>query len=162
MDDSARVRVDEGIAHRDADEHDVVVRERAFAEQFVEGRPADELGDEVDGLVVATRLEQRHDRRVREPGRRQRLALGARRRTPGERDPLDGHRPVEALVVGHPDGPEAARAELFDQRVAAEHDRAGGRRITLGELHLGFAGSAPKVPLLPHLAGPAALNSNLQ
>jgi hypothetical protein len=64
--------------------------------------------------------------------------------------------------VRQPHGAEAAGAELFDQRVAAEHHRSGRRGITLGELHLGFAVSAPEAALLPGAAGREGVNSNLQ
>ena len=50
------------------------------SQQLAEGVAAHELGDEVDGLVVAAGLVERDDRRVRQARRGQRLALGPRGR----------------------------------------------------------------------------------
>ena len=80
VDDAAAVGVGQRVAQRDADAQHVAVGQRAVAHELGERAPAHELGDEVDGLVVAPGLVQGDDPRVRQARRRERLALGARRR----------------------------------------------------------------------------------
>ena len=126
VDDPARVRVLERVAQRDADPHDVEVRQRAVALEVAERAAAHELGDEVPRLVVVAGLVERDDPRVREPRGRQRLALGARVLLAVERDALDRDGAVEPLVVGQPDRAEAAAAEAPHQAVAVRA-RAGAR-----------------------------------
>ena len=83
VDDAARVRVRERVAQRDADQHDVAVGQRAVgAAARASVCAAHELGDQVDGVVVAAGLVERDDRRVRQPRGGQRLALGPRARRP--------------------------------------------------------------------------------
>ena len=64
-------------AERRADPQDVAVRQRAVAQQVGERRPLDELGDEVDGVLVAAGFVERDDPGVREPRGGQGLALAA-------------------------------------------------------------------------------------
>ena len=59
------------------DPHGVAIGQLAVAQQLGERATAHELGDEVDGLVVAAGLVQRDDRGVRQPRGRKRLALAA-------------------------------------------------------------------------------------
>ncbi len=93
-----------------------------------ERAPAHQLGDEVDGVVVAPGLVQRDDPRVRQPRGRLRLALGPRaRRGVVRRDPLDGDGAVEALVVGEPHDAEAAGPEA-PQRAGSGRGRPEGPR----------------------------------
>ncbi len=77
MHDAARVRVGQRVAQRHADAEHVAVAQRTVVEEVAERVAADELGDEVDGVLVAARLVERDDRRVRQPRRGERLALGA-------------------------------------------------------------------------------------
>ena len=67
---------------------------------------AHQFGDEVRRVVVDGRLVQGHDRRVREPGRRARLALEPSTDDPLARHLLDRDLSVEPLVVRQPHGPE--------------------------------------------------------
>ena len=101
--------------------------------QLGERRARDELGDEVDGLVVAAGLVQRDDRRVRQPrgGAAPRARRARRAAASCIGDALDRDGAVEALVVGQPDDAEAARAEAAHEPVAAEdapRRRRGARR----------------------------------
>ncbi len=67
VDDPALVGVGQRVAERDADLDHIAIRQRALFEQPREGRPADQLGDEVDALAVGLRLVQRDDRRMLQP-----------------------------------------------------------------------------------------------
>ena len=90
--------------------------------QLGQRAPAHELGDQVDGLVVAPGLVEGDDPRVRQARRGARLALGARRhRGVVHRDALDRDGALEVLVLGQPHDAEAARADLAHEPVAAEH-----------------------------------------
>ena len=143
MDDPAGVRVRERVTERGADPQDVAVGQRAGLDEIGERRAADELGDEVDRLVVAARLVERDDARMLQPRGSERLALRAR----GDMlvvqlDPLDGDGPVQSLVVREPDDSERARAEAPNQSVAVEREpriprapQVGRRQRVVGGLH---------------------------
>ena len=143
VDDAARVRVVERVAQRRADPQDVAVGERAVLDEVRERAAADQLGHEVDGVLVAAGLVQRHDPRMLEPRRRERLALGARRDLRVvQLDPLDGDHAIETLVVREPHDAEGSGAEPARQAVAPERDRrlgcvtdVGRRQRVVGGLH---------------------------
>ena len=121
MDDAARVCVLERGGERDPDPQHVAVGQRAGLDQVGQRRPADELGDEMHGVLVAAGLVERDDRRVAEARSGERLAVGAR----GDLmvvqlDPLDGDHAVQLLVVGQPDDPEGTVSEAANQPVAPE------------------------------------------
>ena len=130
VDDAARVRVRERGAERRADPQHVAVRQRAVAQQVGERRPLDELGDEVDGVLVAAGLVERDDPGVRQPRGGERLALAAAVGVVADRDPLDGDVALEVLVVGELDDAHPARAEPPAEPVAVEDElaRIGGAR----------------------------------
>ena len=127
-----------------ADLGDVAVAQRAVAQQLSERLPADELRDEIDGLIVAARFEQGDDRGMRQPRRCQRLALGSlrRRRLFADRDPLDGDVAIEAQVTSQPDGAEATLAKPLGQLVAIEDNGSRGSRATRRGFHV-FTRSTP-------------------
>ena len=133
VDDAALVGVGERGAQRRADPQHVAVRQLAVAQQVGERRPLDELGDEVDGVLVAAGLVQRDDARVRQPRGGQRLALAAAVGVVADGDPLDGDVALEVLVAGAVDDAHPARAEPRAEPVAAEDDlaRIGGGRAGL-------------------------------
>ncbi len=83
MDDAAVVGVIERVGEREADPQHVAVAERAVALERRQRAAAHELGDQVPLAVLLAGVEDRHDARVVEPRRRQRLALRTL-----------GHRPV--------------------------------------------------------------------
>ena len=111
MDHAALVRVRERGAERRADPQDVAIRQRAVAQQVGERRALDELGDEVDGVLVAAGLEERDDPGVRQPRGGQRLALAAAVGVVADRDPLDRDVALEVLVAGAVDDAHPAGAE---------------------------------------------------
>jgi hypothetical protein len=153
VDDPARVRVLEGAAERQADADDVEVAERALALEVGERVAADELGDQPPRLVVVAGLVERDDPRVREPCRRERLALGARVLAAVERDALDRHRAVEALVVREPHDAEAAAAEPPDEPVAVEHQGRVPARCLEGVRLVHHVRSSPGATSLPARPG---------
>jgi hypothetical protein len=164
VDDPARVRVLERLAQGRPDADDVAVRQRPVALEVGQRAAADELGREVERLVVVARVVQRDDPRVAEPGGGQRLALGPRRAPAVDRDPLQRDRPVEALVVREPDRPEAARAEAALDAVAPQDERAlgpGGAEDRPGRCRR-MSGWLPTVLVSPSLRGLRAATENLQ
>ena len=74
VDDAAGVGVVERLAEIGTDLADLAVAERALADQRVEGRAVDELGDEQGAAVLLTHLVERDYPRVIEPRRGLRLA----------------------------------------------------------------------------------------
>ena len=122
VDHAAGVRMGQRLAQRRADHHDVAVRQRPLGQQLPERRAADELGDEVARLLVGAGLVERDDARMAEARGGLRLALGALGIAVVERNALERDRAVQALVMGEPDRPEAARAEPAHQAVAAEQE----------------------------------------
>ena len=133
-------------AERRADPQHVAVRQRAVAQQLREGGPLDELGDEVDGVVVAAGFEERDDAGMREPRGGERLALAAAVGVVADRDALDGDVALEVLVAGAVDDAHPTRAEPRTEPVAAEDQlaRVGGR---------GAVGVEHRLPLRPLFAG---------
>ena len=78
MDDPATVSVQEGLGERDADLQDLLVAERTRAAiSCGEGLAVDELGDQVEGVVLDAGLVQGDDRGVSEARGGERLAGGA-------------------------------------------------------------------------------------
>ena len=154
--DPAPVRVGERVAQRDADAQDVAVRQGAVGHEVAERAPADELGDEVDGVVVAARLVERDDPGVRQARGGLGLALGARAdRGVVDGDALDRDGALEALVVREPDDAEAARPQPAHEPVAAEDElavaiaRARGRRDVLVRVIAGGPHRLPRSPPKP-------------
>ena len=122
--DAARMRVLERVAERHPDQDDIAVGEVAAGEQLGERAPADELGHEVDRVLVAAGLVQRDDPGVRQARRRERLALAALLAVELDRDPLDGDVALEVLVArevhdAHPPG-----ADPPHEVIAAKDDLA--------------------------------------
>ena len=74
MDHAARVSVLERAGEREADLQHLLVLELVRRDQPRERVAVDELGDQVERVIVGARLVQRDDRRVREPRRGERLA----------------------------------------------------------------------------------------
>ncbi len=62
---------------RHADLEQLLVAERVLCDQLRERVALDELGYEIEGVVVDVGLMQRHDRRMREACGRERLTRGA-------------------------------------------------------------------------------------
>ena len=128
-------------------------------EERAERSPAHQLGDEVDGVVVAPGLVQRDDPGVREPRGRLRLALGPRaRRGVVRRDPLDGDDAVEALVVREPHDAEAAGAEAPHEPVAIE-DEPRALAVPVHDPDAGGLGRGVQL-LGPVVGGPHRLPSS--
>ena len=119
MDHAALVGVGERVGQRQPDPQHVAVRQLAGGLELREGAAFDQLGDEVAGVVLLARIEQRDDRVVVEPRDRPRLALRAFRRRAAGRDHLDRDRSAEALVARGIDRAEAAGAEPRAEAVAA-------------------------------------------
>ena len=134
VDHPTLVGVQEGVGERNADLQDLLVAERLRGEQLGEGVAVDELGDQVEDVVLDARLVQSDDRGVSEARGRKRLAgcalavlavlLG------GQGDHLDGDLAVEQPVVRAPHHSEAPRSEALQQPVAAEHGVAHRRPST--------------------------------
>ena len=80
----------------------------------------DQLGDQVEGVLLGARLVQDDDRRVRQARSGERLAACAlavdRIPTRPERDPLDRHLAVQQLVVGAPHHAEAPAPRRSSRR----------------------------------------------
>ena len=76
----------------------------------------DELGDQIEGVLLGACLIQGDDRGMRQPRGGERLAGGALAIFAGGERSLERHLTVEQLVVGSPDDPEAARAEPPSRR----------------------------------------------
>ena len=153
MDHVLAVGVLERIAQRDPDRDDVAVREPPLAEQLIERRAADELGDQVGAVVVSPGLVERDDVRVLEPRGRLRLALETARVDALAQHDLDRHLAVEALVVGLPHRAEAAGAEPALQAVAPEHDRRLAVRLRRLARRLG---GSPSLRLVRRIVGSVA------
>ena len=75
MDHPARVRVLERLAERDPDARHVAVGDRARVHAARRGCGPDQLGHEVDLVLVGGQLVDGDDARVVQPGGRARLAL---------------------------------------------------------------------------------------
>ena len=154
MDDAAAVGVGQRVGQGDTEAQHVAVGELAVAHELRQRAPAHELGDEVEGLVVATGLVEGDDPRMRQARRRARLPLGpCRHRVVVHGDALDRHGALEALVLGQPHHAEAARADLAHQPVAIEHaSRVGaGAQVARGGGVRGLVGGPHRV-----LASPSA------
>ena len=82
VDHPALVGVQEGVGERNADLHDLLVAERLRGEQRGEGLAVDELGDQVEGVVLDAGLVQRDDRGVAEARGGQRLTVARSRSSP--------------------------------------------------------------------------------
>ena len=132
VDHAALVGVAERLGEREADAQDVAVAERAVALQHVERAAAHQLGDQVATVAIVAGVVDRHDPRVVEARRGQRLALRALGRRPVGGNQLQRHVPVEPLVVRRVDGPEAARPQPRAEPVAAGDERAAR---DLGDVH---------------------------
>ena len=91
MDDARGVRVREARAGRGARAQQGRVAERAGAQRGAEVTAVDELGDDVDVVVVPRAVEQPHHVRVIEPPRDLDLALRAAAQRRVVRDRLDRH-----------------------------------------------------------------------
>ncbi|MFN8131769.1 MAG: hypothetical protein U0R70_09495 [Solirubrobacteraceae bacterium] len=127
MHDPALVRVPQRVAECHADHGDVPVRERPRRGQLVERSAFHELGNEVVGLLVRAGLVQRHDARVAEARRRERLARGPLVVAGGgPRDDLDRHEALEGLVAREPHRAEAAGPQAAHQDVAPQDAALGG------------------------------------
>ena len=125
MDHPAPVCVPERVGERDPDFEDLFIAQRFSRDQLGEGVALDQLGDQVEGVLLGTGLVQGDDRGMGQAGGGERLARGSLAVfAGGERDRLDGHFAVEQLVVGAPHDPEAAGTEALEQPVAAEHHNA--------------------------------------
>ena len=130
--DAAFVGVIEGVGEHRADREQAAVAEPARAVVRRERAPLDQLGDEVVRAVLLAGVEQRHDRRVLEPGGGASLPLHPRARErvlAAERHALDGDAPRPPAVLGDPDRPVPAGSDLLEQPVAAEHEV----RLRVGE-----------------------------
>ena len=135
VDDPARVRVGERVAQIRADPRHVAVRDRAGPQQLRKGSAPNELRHQVDVVLVGGQLVDADDRGMVQAGGRERLALDALSAPALERDRLDRHLALEALVPGVPDDAEAARAEALLEAVATEHQtRARGARQAFGRV----------------------------
>ena len=98
---------------------DLLVAQRIGGDQLGEGVAVDQLGDQVEGVLLGACLVQGDDRGMRQTGGGERLAGGALAiLAGGKRDHLDGDLAVEQLVVSAPHHPEAAGAEALEQAVA--------------------------------------------
>ena len=95
---------------------------------------------------------------MREPRRRERLALGTRRVLPDDADALQRDRTVQVLVVREPHDAEAARAEAADEAVAIEHERLS--RIALQDLRR-LLGSLHRIRPSAGGAGILPVNANV-
>ncbi len=146
VDDATLVGVRERRTEDRPDAQHVAVRQRPVAQQLGERRPLDELGHEVDGVLVAAGFVERDDPGVRQAGGGEGLALAAAVGVVADRDPLDGDVALEVLVAGAIDDAHAARAERRPEPVAVEDEPAGiGVRGRVGVKH--------RLPLRPRLAG---------
>jgi hypothetical protein len=132
VDDPARVRVLERAAQRHPDPQRVAVRQLPRAQQLGQGPAVHELGDQVDRVAVAAGLVQADDAGVRQPGRGDRLALGAHVEIAVDGDPLDRHVALQVLVVRPVDDPHPAGAEALAQAVAGEHELDGRAGLVSG------------------------------
>ena len=156
VDHPAGVGVGERVGEGDADLQQLLVREGVPRHQLREGLTIDELGDEIEGVVVDVGLVQRHDRRMGQTRRRERLAgsalAGLRRcvvpvgdrHLRGQRYPLERDLAVQQLVIRPPDNAEPARAEALDQAIAAVQQRTlmrGPARV-LGRMRRGASRGA--------------------
>ncbi len=129
VDHPAPVGVQKRVGERDPDFDHLLVAERVVGDQLGEGVTVNQLGDQVEGVVLDAGLVQSDDRGVREAGGGERLARGALAVFAGrERNHLDGDLTVEQFVVGAPHHPEAAGAKALEQPVAAEHRSAPARQ----------------------------------
>ena len=125
VDNAACVGMRERVAERHADLEHLLVAELVLGDKQRQSVALDQLGDQVEGVLVGARLIQRHDRRVRQPCGGERLASRALAvLLAGQRDALERDRPVELLVVSVPHDAETARAEALQQPVATEQQLA--------------------------------------
>jgi hypothetical protein len=72
--DALRVRVRQPGAQRNADLRNVAVTQRALLQQLRERAATHQLRHEVRRALLGAGFVERHDRRMREPRRRSRLA----------------------------------------------------------------------------------------
>ncbi len=134
VDDAAVVRVVERVGETEADPQDVAVAERAVALERRQRAAADQLGDQEPLAAGLAGVEHRHDPRVVEPRRRQRLALGTLGHRARSRDDLDRHEPVESFVARREDRAEPAGAQPLAEPVAPQDERSvnDGRKLLRG------------------------------
>jgi hypothetical protein len=134
------VAVDDLLAVRIGDRLRRGEHVRQQAQPLVEGAPlADQLGERAPRHQLhrvervaggpAPRLVDRHDRRVLQPRRQQRLAHEPLllRRAP-DQQLLDRHRPIEAAVAGPQHPADAALGHLLRDRVRVARDAREVRR----------------------------------
>ncbi len=139
VDHALRMRVLERPHERQADLQDLLVGELILGDQPGKRLALDQLGDQVERILVRGRLVQPHDRRVREASRDERLAPRALTvLLAGQRDALERDRAVELLVVSAPHDAEPARAETLDQTVAVEQQLAAASGALVGGSYAGI------------------------
>ena len=110
----------------------VAVGKGARAQQLGERSAPNQLGDEVDVVLVGGELVDADYAGVVEPRGGPRLALNSLAAGVLEGDHLHRHLALELLVPGQPDDPEAARAEPPAEPVPAQHHaRTGEIRAAL-------------------------------
>ena len=167
------MRVLERTHERQPDLEDLLVGKPILGDQQSQGVALDQLGDQVESVVVGARLVQSHDRRVSQARGGERLACGSLAVLLGrQRDALDRDRAVEQLVVGAPHGAEPARAEALDQAVATEQQLVSMLRALVGDAYAALDEGLWRSPPTPRSPPPkpfpcqaiarSALTENLQ
>ena len=146
VDDPVRVRVRQTLRNLDGDAQRLAHRNGARIRPPRKGASAQQLHDQIGPLRCASGVEQRHDVRVREPGRGFRLAeqplLAHRPPRPGAHR-LEGDEPSQLAVARFVHHPEAALPDLAQQLESAD-DRS---RLERGRP----ARSLRRIRLAPHL-----------
>ena len=128
----ARPSVRERIAQLGADAADRAVRDPPGPCKLVERLALGQLRDEVGVAAVLAHLVERHDPAVVEPRRGLGLAQHAPPRLAARLYRLHRHPPLQALVPGAVDGPEAARAQALDERETAQNGFANHHQTNFG------------------------------
>ncbi len=134
--------VSQRVSQRDPDLQQLLIREGILRHELRESAAVDELGDEIERVLIHIRLVQRDDRRMRQTRRGKRLARcalagprcatesvgGGRARR--ERYPLERDLTVQQLVIRPPDHTEPPSAEAFERAVAAVQQLVGASALT--------------------------------